>query len=137
VIALTKKKTTDLSIGEISKLSGFSASALRYYETERLLPKSVRQGGKRRYDSSVLNQLSVIHLAKEAGFTIPEIRTLIDGFERQRPPGRKWLALGERKIAEVDEQIQKLQTMKMVLHAVTKCECVSFDECAKRMEQRL
>lgn len=134
---MNEKKTTGMPIGEVSRHSGVSASTLRYYESERLLQETARQGGKRRYDSSVLTQLLVIRLAKGAGFKISEIRTLMNGFGRRTPPGRRWRALGEQKIAEMEKQIQELQTMRMVLQAVTRCECPSFEECAQAMKQRL
>jgi len=133
---MSDKKATGLTIGEVSRRSGISSSALRYYESERLLPEAERRGGKRRYKLSVLTQLSLIQLAKGAGFTISEIRTLISGFERRTPPGKRWLALGEQKIAEVGKQIHELQIMKMVLLAVTNCKCANFEECAEIFSQQ-
>lgn len=131
------KQVSDMAIGEVSRRSGVPASTLRYYESEGLLPEAARKGGKRRYDTTVLPQLLLIRLAKEAGFKISETRTLINGFSRRTPPGRRWRALGEKKLAEVDKQIEQLQIMKLVLQAVTQCECPTFDECAVAMKQRL
>ena len=130
------EKVSDLAIGEVSRRSGVPASTLRYYESEGLLPEAAREGGKRRYDSEVLTQLLLIRLAKEAGFKISETRTLINGFSRRTPPGKRWRALGEKKLAEVDKQIEQLQVMKLVLQAVIKCECPTFDECAEAIKRR-
>lgn len=127
---MSSKETTLLTIGEVSDRSGIPASALRFYEFERLLPKAIRIGGKRRYNSTVFTQLSLIQLAKSAGFAISEIRTLMAGFERRTPPAKQWLAMGEQKIIEVDIQIQKLMTIRKVLNALVKCKCSDLNECA-------
>jgi DNA-binding transcriptional MerR regulator len=48
------------------------------------LPTPERKNGLRRYDGEVLREvldrLAVVRVAQQAGFTISEIRTLLDGF---------------------------------------------------------
>ncbi|MEP7002815.1 MAG: MerR family transcriptional regulator, partial [bacterium] len=58
-----------MGIGEVGRRTGLQPSAIRYYERIGLLPKPQRAGGKRRYDASVLEWLSLIALAREGGFT--------------------------------------------------------------------
>src|SRR5687767_4899649 len=55
-----------MSIGEVARRAGVEPSAIRYYESLGLLPEPPRAGGKRRYDASVLDWLSLIALAREA-----------------------------------------------------------------------
>jgi DNA-binding transcriptional MerR regulator len=60
--------TEMLTIGQVGKAAGVSASAIRYYERHQILPEPARVGGKRRYDADVLHRLSVLDVAKQAGW---------------------------------------------------------------------
>ena len=57
-----------MDIGDVSKRSGISASALRYYEEIGLIHSDDRKGLRRQYSNSVLDVLALITLAKEAEF---------------------------------------------------------------------
>ena len=70
----------ELRIDQIAARSGIRASAIHYYEAQGLLPRAARQAGQRIYDSEVLQRLALIELAKEAGFTIADIKYLLYGF---------------------------------------------------------
>jgi len=70
----------NMTIGEVAHRACVQASAIRYYEKIGLLPKTQRIGGQRRYETSVLNYLEVIDVARSAGFRIEEIRHLFHGF---------------------------------------------------------
>src|SRR5207253_5860427 len=97
---------SELRIGEVARRSGLRASAIRYYEDLKLIAPSARRGGSRRYNESALERLALIEFAKEAGFTLTEIRRLIAGFsqgaEDRRPGGDHPAAVrtgGELQIA--------------------------------------
>lgn len=67
-----------LPIGEVSRQSGLSPDALRYYEREGLLPAPTRtSGGARRYDASILDQLQVITALRTVGFSLAQVRELL------------------------------------------------------------
>ena len=119
-----------IPIGEVAARAGIAASAIRYYESEGLLPRAGRRGGRRIYDESVLDQLTFIDLSKRSGFTVAEIRKLVRGFKGSAPPGVRWRALAEEKMEALDQRIAEAQAMQRLLRAVTACECPSFRECA-------
>ena len=98
----------ELSIGEVARRAGISTSAIRYYEGEGLLPRPRRRSGRRVYGPEVMVRLRLVELAKQAGFTIPEIRRLLGGFARGTPPGQRWRALADRKLAELDERSRNI-----------------------------
>lgn len=120
---------SELPIGEVARRAGVATSAIRYYEAEGLLPRAPRAGGRRVYPESVLQRLALIALAKDAGFTVAEIRRLLSGFSRKTPPGQRWRKLAESKVAELDRRIEEALRMKAVLQAVTRCECPTLDDC--------
>ncbi len=119
----------EMNIGHIARQAGIRPSALRYYESIGLLPAPARASGRRRYDSAVLQRLDIIHLAKQAGFTVEEIKTLLHGFEVETPPSARWRSLAERKLIEVDTLIRRAQDMKRILEEGLNCGCLSFDDC--------
>jgi MerR family redox-sensitive transcriptional activator SoxR len=120
-----------MKIGELSRTTGIPASTLRYYENEGLIAKPARLGGIRIYDSSVLDNLTIIGIAKAAGFSVAEIYRLLRGFSGKTPPSKRWRALAEKKLSEVEERMDQLRRMKLVLNTVLGCECPSFDDCAQ------
>lgn len=66
-------------IGSLSKKSGVNIETIRYYEREGLIPCPPRTGGGHRsYDDSHLRRLTFIRRSRELGFTLEEIRGLLD-----------------------------------------------------------
>ncbi|HWQ13238.1 MAG TPA: MerR family transcriptional regulator [Roseiflexaceae bacterium] len=119
----------ELTIGEVARRAGLRTSALRFYERSGLLPLPARRGGQRRYDAHVLPRVAAIQAAQAAGFTLAEIRTLLDGFPPEVPPGERWRALAARKIAELDELIASAEQMKRRLAAGADCACAGYEVC--------
>ena len=123
----------ELSIGEVAAESGIAASAIRYYEAEGLIPKVPRRGGRRVYDSSILDRLALIELAKSAGFTIAEVKKLMRGFDGRTPPGARWRRLAEDKLAELEARIAEAERMTQVLRTVMGCRCPTLDDCGNAL----
>ena len=126
---------SELSIGEVATQAGLASSAIRYYESEGLIPRADRRSGRRVYDEQILERLTIIELAKRAGFTIAEIKRLLGGFARKTPPGERWRRLAQDKLQELDERIAEAQRMQSLLRIVTRCECPTFDDCARALRR--
>jgi len=125
-----------MKIGAVSRITGIPATTLRYYENEGLIAKPDRVGGMRVYDPSVLDNLTIVSIAKAAGFSVVEIHHLLRGFSGKTPPGKRWRALAKQKLSEVEERMDQLRRMKLVLDTVLGCECPSFDDCARASRSR-
>lgn len=129
-----------ITIGEVAQLAGIRPSVLRYYESVGVLPKPGRVNGRRRYDGEVLREvldrLAVVSIAQQAGFTIAEIRTLLDGFSADAPPSERWRILAREKLTEVEALIERAQGMKRVLERGLECECLRIEDCALLVEER-
>jgi MerR family transcriptional regulator, redox-sensitive transcriptional activator SoxR len=119
-----------MSIGEVGRQAGLAPSAIRYYERLGLLPKPARAGGKRRYDASVLEWLSLIALAREAGFTMAEVKRLVTGFTPGTRPAARWNELATRKLAEIDAMVARAERMRAVLHVALDCGCFRLQDCS-------
>jgi DNA-binding transcriptional MerR regulator len=108
------------TIGEIADRSGFTASALRYYEGIGLVaPTSRTDAGYRVYDDDTLARLAFIDRAKQLGCSLEEITVLVgiwDG-ERCGPVQRRFHELVTTKLAEARSQIGELTAFTAQLHA--------------------
>lgn len=122
---------SDMPIGALARIAGLAPSAIRYYESQGLLPKPVRRGGQRRYSSQDLGRLRIIQLALTAGFTVAETRTFLTGFPATVAPAARWRALAERKLAELNELIERCSQMKDLLESNFHCECPSLANCER------
>ncbi|MHB8814931.1 MAG: MerR family transcriptional regulator [Steroidobacteraceae bacterium] len=122
---------SSMSIGQVAQRCRLASSAIRYYEKAGLLPKPARVSGRRRYAADVIGRVRLVQLAREAGFTIAEIRLFITGFSATTPPTIRWRTLAERKLAEIAAQMQQLERMRALLHSSFHCRCLSLDECAR------
>jgi MerR family transcriptional regulator, redox-sensitive transcriptional activator SoxR len=67
-----------LTIGEVARLVGVNASAIRYYESIGVLPEPERDHGQRRYTRETIWRLQVIDIAKRAGFSLDDARQLLE-----------------------------------------------------------
>ena len=121
--------TAELSISAVARQAGVRPSAIRYYESIGVLPTPNRVSGQRRYDAGVFKRLAIVDVARRAGLSLEEARTLLDGFSPKTPPGARWQALAQRKLPEIEVLIQRATEMKRLLEIGTQCRCVSFDEC--------
>ncbi len=125
-----------LSIGEVARICGLQPSAIRYYEKAGLMPKPMRVSRQRRYTSEAIGWLQLVQVAREAGFTIAETRTFVGGFSGATPPASRWRMLAERKIAEIEHQMSRLQSMKRLLDSSFRCECPSIEACARMIAKK-
>lgn len=125
-----------MSIGELSRRAGISASAVRYYERVGLLPAPARINGRRVYADDALPRLAVILHARHIGFSISEARQLVSGFPPSSPSVR-WKALAAAKLDEMDALIAHAQAMKAMLQVISLCPCESWEQCGDGLMGRL
>jgi DNA-binding transcriptional MerR regulator len=118
-------------IGELARLAGVATSALRYYEKAGLLAPPPRASKRRQYDPRVLGRIRIILLARDAGFSISETRTFLNGFPVGTRPALRWRAMAKRKLAELDELTTRLSQMRSILNASFHCECHLLEDCER------
>ena len=89
-----------LRIGEFSKLAHVTVKTLRYYEEEKLLIPISKDdyNGYRYYDTNQLEILSLIKSYQQLGFSIDEIKRIINGFDKRELLNNKIYELEKEKI---------------------------------------
>lgn len=111
-----KRTTGQFRIGELASALGLNPKTIRYYEQIHLLPAPERTAsGYRRYTASDRERLCFILKAKAIGFTLEEIRTVIDLRCNAQSPCPHVLALLEQKLAAVDNQLRALNDVRVEL----------------------
>lgn len=104
------------TIGKVSKMAGVSIDTIRFYERLGLIPDPPRrESGYREYSQEIVFRLKFIHNAKKLGFTLHEIRDILDLW---RMPGAKCHSvqkLATDKIRMVKEKIERLNQIQQAL----------------------
>lgn len=100
-------------IGEVAERVGLSLRTVRYYEEQGLLvPETRTEGGFRLYSEEQIERLSLIKEMKPLGFTVQQMRELLDARDVLRDPAtdataRERAAACVRQFAELADQRYK------------------------------
>lgn len=105
-----------ISIGEASRRCGVKVPTIRYYEQIGLLPAPPRtEGNRRTFDANDLRRLAFIRHARELGFEIDAIRTLLTLQDDPHQPCGTADAIARARLAEVERRIDSLNALKAEL----------------------
>jgi len=101
-----------MRIGEIARRTGLHPSAIRFSEETELY-------------------LGLIGFARQAGFSIAEIRTLFQGFRAGTPASARWQRLARKKHRELGLMVVKLKSMQTLLKKAMRCKCMRLADCGR------
>ncbi len=113
-----------MTIGELAKKAAVNVQTVRYYEREGLLPDAHRwpDSGYRDFDDEALLRLRFIRSAKDLGFTLREIRELLDLRILPGESCREVQRMLGIKLADVDRRMGEMRRMRRVLVRL-ECAC--------------
>lgn len=100
-----------MRIGEIARRAGLRPSAIRFYEQAGILPQALRKSGQRSFSVETELYLVLIRFARQAGFSVAEIRTLFNGFREGTTASARWKRLAQKKHRELGLMVVKLKGM--------------------------
>ena len=120
-----------LSIGQAARSSGVKIPTIRYYEEIGLLAAPPRSGGNRRlYDDRDLRKLAFIRHARELGFEVDAIRTLLSLQENPHQSCGEADEIARARLAEVEQRLSRLSALKNELQRmVDHCATGRVGEC--------
>src|SRR5262250_2081573 len=98
-----------LSVSDVARQMRLRPSAIRYYEKLGILPAPERVSGRRRYHRTVLYRLAVVQQARQAGFTLDEIRALFFGFQDGTRAEARWRKLADRKLEDLSAIAEQIK----------------------------
>ncbi len=109
----------EISIGELSRRTGVKVPTIRYYESIALMPAPPRSEGKqRRYSEPEVPRLIFIRHARELGFEIDAIRTLLAIQHNPNQPCTTVDRIARARLAEVEQRIRSLTALKAELESM-------------------
>jgi len=120
-----------MTIGQLASTTRFPASTIRYYEKIGVLPCARRESGQRRYGADAIDKLGVLKLAQACGFTLNEMKLLLQGFHPDTTPPERWRILARQKMNELDRQMESLSLMRKLVERVAACKCIDLAECGR------
>lgn len=111
-----------MQIGAVARATGVSAKMIRHYESIGLIPAADRRDSNYRdYSRHDVHRLGFIRRARDLGFSIEEIRTLLRLWSDRKRSSRDVKALTLRHIEELDAKIALLDEMRTTLAHLTHC----------------
>jgi DNA-binding transcriptional MerR regulator len=82
----------------------------------------------------MLYRLAVIQRARQLGFTLDEIRQLFFAVRSAAPASERWQQLSRRKMAELDELIEGIESVRRLLRKMMKnCRCETLEQCGREI----
>jgi DNA-binding transcriptional MerR regulator len=97
----------------------------------------MRIGNQRRYPLEVAHLVAVLQLAQACGFSLPEMRRLLHGFQPGTTASERWRTAARDHHKILDEKVAKLKEMSRLLHTVEQCECLDLAACGQRVKSLL
>ena len=107
-------------IGEIAKKAGLTRDTVRFYERAGLIQSGEKEAGSRSYktfDEVALKQLLIIRSSQVGGFTLREIKEILDHWDTDldAPQLEFCIPTVKAKLAQTDEKIRGLETIRQHL----------------------
>ncbi len=113
-----------LKVSDVAQRAGVSPDALRFYEREGLLPAPPRSSsGYREYDDTTAPRVQFIKGAQAMGLKLAEIKELLEIQDRGACPCGHTRTIVERRLAEIDAELERLGDLRRVLGQMAELEC--------------
>ncbi|HEX2541617.1 MAG TPA: MerR family DNA-binding protein [Caldimonas sp.] len=115
-----------LTIGRLARAADVGVETIRYYQDRKLLPVPPSDGAFRHYPVTLVERIRFIKRAQELGFSLEEIRELLDLEDGADRSSIRRVA-GDR-LQQIEAKLADLRRMQRVLKEVlTQCEHTRAD----------
>jgi|SRR5215469_1696021 len=105
-----------IQIGEAAQRTKLSIDTIRFYERKALVPRAPRTMGQfRLYTADDLSRLTFIKQMQGLGFSLQEIKQLLDLRDRGEHVCREVRDLLSRKLTEIRSKVRNLQNLEREL----------------------
>ena len=128
---ITKPRAVPLTRGTLSKRTGCNIETIRYYEQIGLMPPPPRsEGGHRLYSEEHFRRLTFICRARELGFSLKEVRGLLDLVDGGDYSCAEVKGLTLEHIRDIHHRITDLRKIERVLNTMAeRCDEGEVPEC--------
>jgi Cu(I)-responsive transcriptional regulator len=120
-----------MNIGELARAADTRVETIRYYERIGLLPPPPRTASNYRdYSSAHVGRLSFTRRARDLGFSIEQVRTLLDLADRKEQSCEAVDAMAREHLAEVKRKLADLSALRRELESlIGQCRRRTIAEC--------
>jgi len=102
-----------MKIGDLARATGTKVETIRFYEAEGLIPPPARSSGNYRiYEQAHLARLSFIRRARDLGFTLDQVRTLLRLADDRDAPCAEVDAITTAHVTQIDRKLADLQALR-------------------------
>lgn len=113
-----------LSIGKLAQAAAVKVPTIRFYEQIGLLPEPVRTESDRRvYGEPDVRRLAFIRHARQLGFSVAAIRSLLTLADNPDDPCDAANALAAEQLADVEAKIERLEALRTELQRMVRADC--------------
>jgi DNA-binding transcriptional MerR regulator len=116
-----------LTIGKLAKMAGVGVETIRFYQRKELLREPVTTGAIRTYSEEDAQKIIFIKKTQELGFSLAEIKELLELNTKPRSTCATVKKKTEAKIKELEQKIADLNKVKTSLEKLS-CVCDSTKE---------
>ncbi len=110
-----------MTIGQLAQELNIKTQTIRYYENQGLLSKPERtQSNYRIYDQNSIKRLTFIKRAKEIGFSLGDIKTLLEMSDKKVNRCADVKDFAETRLIKIRSRIEDLKSMEMTLSDIIK-----------------
>ena len=115
-----RSRAKPLLIGRVSEQTGVNIETIRYYERVGLLPRPQRTEGRHRaYAEGDVQRLNFIRRGRELGFSLGDIRTLLELADRGAVACAETKDMTRRHLTDVRTKIRSLKMLERALEEMT------------------
>jgi DNA-binding transcriptional MerR regulator len=120
-----------MQIGDLSRATGVNIETIRYYERIGVLPKPGRQmNGRRTYAEQDAGRLGFIRHARDLGFELADVRTLLALQEQPEASCEDASRIAQAQLEAVESRVAKLQNLRTeLMRMVSECQRGIVAEC--------
>lgn len=124
-----------ITIGKLAEMAGVGVETVRFYQRKELLREPKSEGAFRTYSEEDAQKIIFIKKAQELGFSLAEIKELLELNTKRRTTCATVKQKTLAKIKEIDEKIADLQKMKSSLEKLS-CACDASQDQIRQFKVR-
>ncbi len=126
----------NISIGQLARAAEVATSTVRFYERRGLLKSDGRtQANYRVYSMRSVDRLKFIRAAQATGFSLKDIREMLELTYSDDPPCDEVTALIERRLSDVRQRLRELKRVEGALTLAHKSCCKGGPDWCNQIER--
>ncbi|OKO92154.1 MerR family transcriptional regulator [Bradyrhizobium sp. NAS80.1] len=128
---ITASRAEQLTIGQLSELTGVNIETIRYYEKIKVLPPPSRAAnGRRVYGPTERRILAFVRRSRELGFSLDEVRTLLRLGGPEKASCREVREISAHHLNDIRAKIADLRKLEHLLaRTVARCTGSTAPDC--------